>query len=123
MPHLILEYSDNVEFDHKAFFEALHASLVETGAINLKGLKSRAVKRSEYYIADGNRDYKFVHLLLVLREGRSREVREDIAQRMMAQLEATFGHYRQSGHISLSNDMQELEYGLALTKGNIPKLE
>ena len=120
MPSLILEYTDNIEFDSRSFFEQLHTSLVDTGAINLKGLKSRAIQLNDYYIADGNPEYKFVHLNIVLREGRSREVREDIAQRAMALLEATFGHYRDGGYISLSTDMKELEHGLALTKHNIP---
>ncbi|MEM7126849.1 MAG: hypothetical protein AAF702_11015 [Chloroflexota bacterium] len=120
MPNLILEYSDNVEFDSKSFFRQLHESLVETGAFNLKGLKSRAVQVSDYYIADGNPEYKFVHLNIVLREGRSRAVREEIAQRAMVLLEATFGHYREGGHINLSTDMNELEVGLALTNHNIP---
>ena len=120
MPNLILEYSDNVEFDSCAFFKALHNSLVETGAVNMKGLKSRAIKLTNYYIADGNPEYKMVHLDIVLREGRSREIREEIARRAMVQLEATFGHYRQDSYINLSTDMKELEVGLALTNHNIP---
>lgn len=120
MPNLILEYSDNVEFDTKTFFRGLHETLVATGAVNMKGLKSRAIKLSDYYIADGDEAYKMVHLNIVLREGRSREVREEIARRAMSHLEATFAHYREEGYISLSTDMKELEVGLALTRHNIP---
>lgn len=120
MPNLILEYTDNVEFEPKSFFRGLHNTLVETGAINMKGLKSRAIKLTDYYIADGDQEYKMVHLNILLREGRSRQVREEIAQRAMSHLEATFGHYRERGYISLSTDMKELEVGLALTHHNIP---
>ena len=120
MPHLILEYSDNVDFDSQSLFQQLHESLVATGAVNMKGLKSRAIKVTDYYIADGNPDYKFVHLNIVLREGRPREMREEIAQRAMALLEKTFGHYRDDGHISLSTHMQELVKELDLTRHNIP---
>ena len=120
MPHLILEYTDNVEFDSHLLFKELHESLVATGAVNMKGLKSRANKLTDDYIADGNPDYKFVHVTIILREGRAREVREDISQRVMTILDNTFGHYRENGHIGLSTDMRELEFGLALTKHNIP---
>ena len=122
MPNLILEYTDNVKFDSKTFFQQLHETIAATGAVNMKGLKSRAIKLADYYIADGNPDYKFVHLNIVLREGRPHAVREEIAQRAMAVLEATFGHYREAGHINLSTDMSELEVGLALTNHNIPAL-
>lgn len=122
MPHLTLEYSDNVEFDSKAFFRELHETLVETGAVRMKGLKSRAIKMTDYYIADGNPEYKYVHLNIVLREGRPKEVKEEIAQRAMAVLEKTFGHYRETGYIGLSNDMSELLWGVALRSSNIPIL-
>ena len=39
MPHLTLEYSDNLEFDVQPLLERLHNELVSTGAINLKGIK------------------------------------------------------------------------------------
>ncbi len=122
MPHMILEYSENVEFDTQAFFTELHQSLVETGAINLKGLKSRAIKLTDYLIADGNPEYKMVHLTMVIREGRSEEIKKEISERAMALLEKTFGHYRENGHISLSTDMSELIKGIDLTNHNIPKL-
>ena len=120
MPHLILEYTENVEFESRPFFSALHEAIVATGAVNMKGLWSRAIKLTDYYIADGNPDYKLVHLRIVLREGRPRGVREQISQQAMAHLEETFGHYRESGHITISTDVKELEFGLALTKHNIP---
>ena len=120
MPHLILEYSDNLSFDSKTFFRELHESLAEMDSINMKGLKSRAVKLTDYYLADGYEGYKMVHLNVVIREGRPRAVREEIAQRVMAQLEKTFGHHRENGYINLSTDMKELEVGLALVNHNIP---
>lgn len=120
MPSITLQYTDNVEFEPKEFFQQLHVSLVETGAVNLKGLKSRAIKLVDFYIADGDPGYRMVHLDIALREGRPRAVREEVAQRAMDILESTFGHYRDDGHISLTTDMKELEVGLALTNHNIP---
>ena len=123
MPSITLEYTSNVDFDTQEFFQQLHQSIVETGAVNMKGLKSRAIKLTDYYIGDGDPNYKLVHLNIALREGRPRAVREEIAQRAMSLMDATFGHYRDDGHISLSTDMKELEVGLALTKHNIPAKE
>ena len=120
MPHLTLEYTANLDFDVQPLFARLHAELVATGAINLKGLKSRAVQHREYRIADGNPDYAFVHVNLLIREGRSPEVQRDIARRVMAVLKETFGDRFETGHLSLSVDIKEMREGTALTFHNIP---
>jgi 5-carboxymethyl-2-hydroxymuconate isomerase len=121
MPHLTLEYSDNLSFDVQPLLARLHSELVATGAINLKGLKSRAVRHSEYRIADGNPDYAFVHVNLLIREGRPIEIQKDAAQRVMAVLKETFGDRFESGYLSLSVDIKEMRQGIAQTLHNIPE--
>ena len=82
MPHLTLEYTDNIDFDVQPLLARLHNELVATGAINLKGLKSRVIRHSEYRIADGNPEYAYVHINLLIREGRPSEVQQELAQRI-----------------------------------------
>ena len=120
MPHLTLEYSDNLEIDVQPLFARLHDELVATGAVAMKGLKSRAVRHIEYRLADGNEGYAFVHLNLLIREGRPLETQQEIARRAMAVLEETFGHRFDEGYLSLSVDIKEMKDGIALTKHNIP---
>ncbi|MEJ2734235.1 MAG: hypothetical protein P8189_11830, partial [Anaerolineae bacterium] len=99
-----------------------HSELVATGARNLKGLKSRAVQRDEYRIADGNPDYAFVQVSLLIREGRPPEVQREFAQRVMTVLKETFGDRFENGYLSLSVDIKEMREGIALTFHNIPDL-
>jgi 5-carboxymethyl-2-hydroxymuconate isomerase len=120
MPNLILEYSDNLEVDVQPLFARLHEELVATGAVNLKGLKSRAIRHSEYRMADGYAGYAFVHLNLLMRAGRPLEIQQELAGRAMAVLEETFGHHFEKGYISLSVDIKEMKEGIAITKHNIP---
>jgi len=122
MPQLTLEYTDNLEFDVQSLLERLHSELVATGAINLKGLKSRAVRHTEYRIADGNPEYAFVHVNLLIREGRPLEVQKDASQRVLATLKETFGERFENSYLSLSVDIKEMREGVALTLHNIPKL-
>lgn len=89
----------------------------------MKGLKSRAVRQTDYRIADGDEDYAFVHLNILLREGRPLATQQEVAKRAMGVLEDTFGHYFDQGYISLSVDIKEMKQGLALTKHNIPPRE
>jgi 5-carboxymethyl-2-hydroxymuconate isomerase len=121
MPHLTLEYSDNLEFDVQPLLERLNNELVSTGAINLKGIKSRAIRHSEYRIADGDPAYAFVHANLLIREGRPVEVQKEAAQRVMAVLKETFGERFENSFLSLSVDIKEMREGIAQTLHNIPE--
>lgn len=123
MPHLIIEHSANLTVDAPQLLSDLHDAMVATGAVNMKGLKSRVVAHSDYRIGDGNPDYHFVHLTIMIREGRPKAVQEEMANKTLAVLEKHFGHWYEDGYISLSNDIRQLYHGTALTKHNIPKLE
>jgi 5-carboxymethyl-2-hydroxymuconate isomerase len=122
MPNLTLEYTDNLDFDVQSLLERLHDELVATGAINLKGIKSRVIRHSEYRIADGNPEYAFVSVSLLIREGRPDEVQKDMTQRIMAVLKETFGARFENGYLSLTVDIKEMRDGIALTYHNIPDL-
>lgn len=121
MPHLTLEYSDNLAFDVQSLLKRLHADLAATGAIKLRGIKSRAIRQSEYRIADGDPGYAFVHINLLIREGRPLQVQKDAARRVMEALKDTFGERLEKGYLSLSVDIKEMREGVALTEHNIPE--
>jgi 5-carboxymethyl-2-hydroxymuconate isomerase len=120
MPHLTLEYSDNIEVDVQPLLARLHQEVVATGAINLKGIKSRAIKHTQYRIADGDPDYAFVHIGLLIREGRPIEIQKEATQRVMKVLKETFGHLFEKRQLSLTVDLKEMRDGIALTEHNIP---
>jgi 5-carboxymethyl-2-hydroxymuconate isomerase len=120
MPHLTLEYTDNLEVDVQALLARLHEEVVATGAINLKGIKSRAVKHTQYRIADGDPDYAFVHVGLLIREGRPIEIQKEATERVMNVLKETFGHLFDERKLSLTVDLKEMRDGIALTDHNIP---
>ena len=119
MPHLTLEYSDNLEVDVQPLLARLHEEVVATGAINLKGIKSRAIKHTQYRIADGDPDYAFVHVGLLIREGRPIEVQKEATQRVMKVLKETFEHLFEKRKLSLTVDLKEMRDGIALTEHNI----
>ena len=121
MPQLTLEYTDNLDFDVQPLLERLHSGLVATGAINMKGIKSRVIRHTAYRIADGNPEYAFVHVNVLIREGRPIEIQKDITRRILAVLEDTFGDRFEKSFLSLSVDLKEMKEGIALTHHNIPK--
>jgi 5-carboxymethyl-2-hydroxymuconate isomerase len=119
MPHLTLEYTDNIDVDVQPLLARLHEEVVATGAINLKGIKSRAIQHTQYRIADGDPDYAFVHVGLLIREGRPVEVQKETTQRVMDVLKETFGHLFEKRKLSLTVDLKEMRDGIALTEHNI----
>ncbi len=120
MPHLTLEYSDNLEFEEQPLLARLHEALAATGAVAMKGLKSRAVQHTDFRMADGNPAYAFAHLNMLIREGRPPETQQELARRAMEVLEAEFGSRYEEGYLSLSVDIKEMKDGIAITKHNIP---
>src|ERR671923_1751948 len=108
MPHLTLEYSDNLEVDVQPLLARLHEEVVATGAINLKGIKSRAIRHTQYRIADGDPQYAFVHVGLLIREGRPVEIQKEATRRVMAVLKETFGDRFEKEYLSLSVDIKEM---------------
>lgn len=120
MPHLTLEYTDNLDFEVQPLLARLHEEVVATGAINLKGIKSRAIRHTQYRIADGDPQYAFIHVGLLIREGRPVEIQKEATRRVMAVLKETFGFRFEKEHLSLSVDLKEMREGIALTEHNIP---
>jgi 5-carboxymethyl-2-hydroxymuconate isomerase len=120
MPHLTLEYTDNLDFEVQPLLARLHEEVVATGAINLKGIKSRAIRHTQYRIADGDPQYAFVHVGLLIREGRPVEIQKEATRRVMAVLKEAFGHRFEKEYLSLSVDLKEMREGIGLTEHNIP---
>ena len=89
MPHIHLEYSDNVEnFEPKPLLLALNRALVEgayVGAAN--ELKSRAVCQHDYVIGLADASQAYVHAKVSLLTGRSLELQQQIAQVILHTLE------------------------------------
>jgi 5-carboxymethyl-2-hydroxymuconate isomerase len=120
MPHLTLEYTDNLDFEVQPLLARLHEEVVATGAINLKGIKSRAIRHTQYRFADGDPQYAFVHVGLLIREGRPVEIQKEATRRVMAVLKEAFGHRFEKEYLSLSVDLKEMREGIGLTEHNIP---
>jgi 5-carboxymethyl-2-hydroxymuconate isomerase len=90
MPHLIVEYSANLEnaVDIAALVQAMHAAALETGAFPIGGTRTRAERREVYTIADGHPDNSFIHIQARIGTGRTPEVRQKAAEHLFARLKS-----------------------------------
>ena len=81
MPHIHLEYSDNIEnLEVKPLLTSLNKALID-GQYAQPGLdiKSRAVCQTDYVIGLNEENQGYVHLKLSLLTGRSEELRKEIS--------------------------------------------
>lgn len=115
MPHITLECSSNVSMDFQSFFKDLSEHLVDTGHAAKLGIKCRVIPADNYFIVDGNKDYKMVNLLFRLREGRSPEVLAQFSEIGMSLMRDYLKDDVASKTIILSTEIKELKKGQDLT--------
>jgi 5-carboxymethyl-2-hydroxymuconate isomerase len=110
MPHQIIEYSANLDADMNIdeLVVALHATASEIDALPIGGLRTRAVRRDHFRIADGHPDNTFINVMLRIAEGRSLEVRQDAGGRMFKALCDFVAPIFDKRPMSLSYEVQEI---------------
>ena len=92
MPQLTLDYSGNISqaIDHQEIFLRLHQVLNVIGSIQIENCKSRAIRREDYRIGNGDAQNAFVHLEVRFLEGRSVELKQAIGNGCLQVLETYF---------------------------------
>jgi 5-carboxymethyl-2-hydroxymuconate isomerase len=111
MPHIIIEYSANVESDVSAqrLVEAMHAAAVASGLADVAGFRTRLARRDVYRVGDGDPENGFVHIVARIRLGRSVEQRKSLAESLMSAantaLEAAFA----ARPLALSVEVHEID--------------
>ena len=119
MPHIVVEYSANLESDlsPQQLIAAIHAAALETGVFPLGGTRTRAERRDMFVVADGNPDNAFVAISARIGEGRDAPTRKRVADALMSVLKReTEGAFRKRG-LALSVEVQEID-GAASVKHN-----
>lgn len=90
MPHLTLEYTDNLAgFDPAAALVAINAASHASGLFGEADIKSRAVALAHYRIGVKPLPRAFVHVTIALLAGRTSAERQDLAEAVLAALNAT----------------------------------
>lgn len=113
MPHLVLEYSDNVkEKSFKPLFQQLHQIVVKVCSASLDSCKSRAVPRENFYIGDGDPKNAFVHLDICLAEGRSIEVRKEVGRQILKILGKHFSQSLKELNLQITVESREFRKDL-----------
>ena len=121
MPHLIVEYSANIE-DRIALDELLdklHASALTTGVFPLGGLRVRAHRADAFRIADKSPDNGFVHVTALIGHGRPLDVQQRAGETLFATLTAHLDALYKESPLAISLNVQEFHPVLNFKKNNL----
>ena len=121
MPHQIIEYSANMEpeLDIEGLVEALHETAADIEALPLGGLRTRAVAREHYRIADGHPDNAFINVVLRLAPGRAFDVRKAAGEKLFQALCDYLEPIYSTTPLAISYEIQELDADLRWKKNNL----
>ena len=110
MPHLIVEYSANLEgqSDMDALCQSLHATMMASGLFELGAVRVRARPCPHYAVADRLAENAFADMILRIGTGRSVEDKKAIGQALMRGAEAHFAPLLARPHFALTLEVQEI---------------
>ena len=124
MPHLIVEYSANLEADlaPKALAEAVHAAALETGVFPIGGCRTRLARRECFVIGDGHPDNRFIHVQARIGTGRSADVRQQAAEHIFARLKAVTADIFARAPLGLTLEIVEVDPVGSLKHNNLHQI-
>jgi len=121
MPHQTIEYSANLEpqLDIDELVKALHETAAGIDALPIGGLRTRAVARQHYRIADGHPDNAFINVFLRIAPGRPFDVRKAAGEKLFQALCDYLDPIYSSSPLAISYEIQELDADLRWKQNNL----
>jgi len=123
MPHLMIDYSANVEpdVDIGGLCNTLRDVAASIDAFPLAGVKVRAVRVDHYAIADGNPEHGFIDISVRIREGRDMETKQNAAQKIFEAANEFVAVFMQRRSLALSLELRDIDAALSPKSGSIRK--
>jgi len=122
MPHILVEYTDNLgaEADIKGLLKKLAAKMVDSrGVFPVGGVRVKALRITEYVIADGEDDYAFVNTTAMIGPRRDPQFKKTFFSEMFEIIEAHFAAIFERRYLALSLYVQEVDEDGSFRKNNI----
>src|SRR4051812_36140737 len=109
MPHILVEYSSNLEdrVSIRRLIDSLHQTVADSGHFELSAIRTRALPRSIYRIADGKPENAFLHVIVRIRAGRPVADRKALGQALLDTAKQTLG--AASRPIALGVEIHEID--------------
>jgi 5-carboxymethyl-2-hydroxymuconate isomerase len=121
LPHLIVEYSANIEEEIAldALLDKLHSCALRTKVFPIGGLRVRAHRVDRYRIADLSPDNGFVHVTAMIGHGRPLDVQQRAGEELLAALTEHLKALYERSPLAISLSIQESHPVLNFKKNNL----
>lgn len=121
MPHITIEYSSNLEkaIQISQFIEKLHNAAAGTGVFPLAGIRTRAARRDDYRVGNGNPENSFIHVTARIGPGRDLPTKKLVGQTLFDAASTYLDSVFSSRPLALSLEIQELSVDLMFRKNNM----
>ena len=105
MPHVVIEYSSNIEQSVKMGNIAMraHDLLIATGLFNTADIKTRTYATQDYLVGEQGPDGCFAHISVAIMEGRPLEKRQALSEALRDMLAEALPE-----EVSISVEVREL---------------
>lgn len=121
MPHQIIEYSANLdgELAIDDLVSAMHRTAVTIDCLPTAGIRTRAVRRDHFLVADGHPDNAFINVTLRIAEGRTPQEKKAAGMALFETLKTFVAALYQRRPMALSFEIQEIDAETRWKQGNI----
>lgn len=121
MVHVTIEYSANLADHHDvgALVEAVHEVAAAQGLASLDGLRTRAVARTLYRIADGDPDHAFVAIAVRVAPGRDPAARTAFLEAILDGAEAHVGTTPSPLAVAWSAELTEIDATFRINRNGV----
>ena len=121
MPHVIVEYSANIEADitPQRLVEDIHGAAVGAGIAEPVAIRTRLMRRDVFRVGDGSPENAFVHIDIRGRKGRSLEQKKTMVQVIYDQANKTLDHVFNARPLALTVEFHEIDSETRLLRNGL----
>lgn len=121
MPHIIVEYSANVEpdVDMAAFCETMRVAAAGVEEFPVPGIRVRAHRADIAVMADGNPRHGFIDIHVRIGAGRTGAVKRAAAESLFEAARNSLAPVMERRPLALSLEMREIDPDLGFKTGSV----
>ena len=120
MPHIRLEYTDNIYVDElNILFKDVQNILIKIAEVKSENCKSRAISLDSSEIISDGKNVRFVHLEINILEGRTTEIKKQIGKESLSLLKSHFNNDMNKNLIQYSVEIREMKHSDYFTSNTL----
>jgi 5-carboxymethyl-2-hydroxymuconate isomerase len=121
MPHIIVEYSGNLDgrLEIKDLVDDLHQAAAASSLFEIAAIRTRAVRRDVFRVADGDAKNGFVHVTARVRQGRTAEQRRELGQALLGAANRRLDAIFASQPLALTVEVHEIDPDMTFRRNSI----